>query len=291
VTDTDYRGASAAAIRHHYDLGNDFFALWLDTTRTYSCALFDPTALDDTLESAQARKFDYIAEQAQADGAGVVLDVGCGWGGMMRRLLDRHGVGRTVGLTLSDAQADYVRSLGDDRIDVRVQNWLDHPVDAHFDAIVSLGAFEHFADFGMRPADRIEAYRQFFRRCHGWLDNRARLVVQTNVKGTAHGLTRQMVRDQLFIVDRIFPESEIPWPSEIFEASRDLFDVVCLRNDPDMYSRTTAMWRDNLRAHQAEAESVVGAEAVDDYDRYLSSFSDAYARRHLGLMRITFERL
>ncbi|MDT3397407.1 class I SAM-dependent methyltransferase [Streptomyces sp. B1866] len=79
MADDGYAGASATAIRGHYDVGDDFYALWLDPTLTYSCALWETG--EESLEAAQARKADYLAEAARARVAGRVLDVGCGWGG------------------------------------------------------------------------------------------------------------------------------------------------------------------------------------------------------------------
>jgi cyclopropane-fatty-acyl-phospholipid synthase len=291
----EYQGASPAAIQHHYDRGNDFFALWLDPTRCYSCAMWNGP--DDTLQAAQERKLDYLADGARVRDAGRVLDVGCGWGGLLRRLVDDHGVGEVVGLTLSDAQAGYVRQWADQRYDVRVENWIDHEPtvrsgqSAPYDAIISIGAFEHFASFGMTRLDRIDAYRQFFERCRGWLPPGGRLALQTNIKGNNVRMDRTTVRDLLFIVDRIFPESEMPWTSEIFEASERLFDVVSARNDADDYARTCQEWLDGLLANRAVAEELVGEQQVADYERYLRASIGSLRNRHQGLVRIVFERV
>jgi cyclopropane-fatty-acyl-phospholipid synthase len=283
-----YQGASAAAIRSHYDLGNDFYALWLDPELVYSCALYAGPA--DTLAAAQLRKLDYLITAANASGTDRVLDVGCGWGGLLRRLTGEHNVRHAVGLTLSQAQADHLAGQPDERLQVRVQNWADHRPERPYDAIVSIGAFEHFADFGLRRDGKVAAYREFFARCRDWLPPGGRLALQTNVKGNNTRLSRQSVRDLLFMADVIFPESEMPWPSEILEASERLFDVVSVRNDPDHYARTCRTWHSALRARRAEAAALVGDQAVADYERYLAAVADAFDRRHLGLMRIVFER-
>ncbi|OLF09962.1 SAM-dependent methyltransferase [Actinophytocola xanthii] len=290
----EYQGASAEAIRSHYDRGNDFYALWLDETRSYSCAMW--AGPDDTLRAAQERKLDYLAEGARAGGAERVLDVGCGWGGMLRRLVDHHRVTEVVGLTLATEQAAHVETFADDRYDVRVQNWVDHvptprPGAAPYDAIVSIGAFEHFADFGMTRAARIAAYRRFFDSCHEWLPPGGRLALQTNVKGNNTRLDRTTVKDLLFIVDHIFPESELPWTSEILEASERRFDLVSARNDADHYARTCQEWLDRLVANRAAAVEMVGEERVADYERYLRASVAGFRNRHLGLVRIVFERV
>src|SRR5215212_4888186 len=95
-------GTPAAAIRQHYDVGNDFYELWLDPSMSYSCALWatGDAAATDTLEAAQLRKIDFHLPQARAAGKQQVLDIGCGWGATLRRLVEVHGVGQVVGLTL-----------------------------------------------------------------------------------------------------------------------------------------------------------------------------------------------
>jgi len=285
---TTYRGASAAAIQHHYDVSNEFYALWLDPGRTYSCALWEDGA--DTLEDAQARKLDYIADGAGTNGAARVLDVGCGWGSMLRRLVEHHGVQHAVGLTLSPAQHAVAAEVAGPRCDVRIENWAEHDAGEPYDAIVSIGAFEHFADYGMTRADRVDGYRQFFDRCREWLPPGGRLALQTNVKGNNVRLDRKAVRDLLFIVDRIFPNSEIPWASEVIEASERRFDVVSVRNDPDHYARTCGEWFERLVRNRERAVALVGEEMVSDYERYLSTSVGHFQNRHLGLLRVVFER-
>lgn len=285
---TAYQGASAEAIQSHYDIGNEFYELWLDPTRTYSCALWDGP--DDTLTDAQARKHDYLVEQTRADRAKRVLDVGSGWGALLRRLVERHGVAEAVGLTLSQAQLDHVQGWADDRYELRLENWIDHRPTAGYDAIISIGAFEHFADMGMDRAERIAAYREFFLRCREWLPPGGRLAVQTMIKGNNTRMSKQTVRDLLFMIDRIFPESELPWSSELVEASERAFDIVSVRNDADHYARTCLEWRRRLLADRDRAEAMVGGQAVDDYDRYLSAAASGFQNRHLGLARVIFER-
>src|SRR5947209_5725012 len=114
-------GASPAAIQSHYDVGNDFFALWLDPEMVYSCAMFEE---GDSLETAQLRKLDYHISEARATGTQTVLDIGCGWGSLLRRLA-ASGVEAATGLTLSEAQATKIRSDAVPRAFVRQENWAD----------------------------------------------------------------------------------------------------------------------------------------------------------------------
>src|SRR4051794_23840142 len=116
-------GAAAAAIQAHYDVGNAFYQLWLDPTLSYSCALWQEGDGDDQLEAAQRRKLAYHAEQSRARGRARVLDVGCGWGALLRHLVEAEGVARAVGLTLSQAQAELIASRADPRLEVRLESW------------------------------------------------------------------------------------------------------------------------------------------------------------------------
>jgi cyclopropane-fatty-acyl-phospholipid synthase len=92
-----------------------------------------------------------------------------------------------------------------------------------------------------------------------------------------------------FVIETVFPESEIPALSEVVESSEGLFDVVRVRNDAEHYAMTCQEWFDRLHARRAEAARIVGERAVADHERYLSSFVEPFRKRHLGLARIVFE--
>lgn len=284
MSGTGLGGASAAAIRHHYDVGNDFYRLWLDPSMTYSCALWEE---GDTLESAQVRKLDFHAAQARAAGAARVLDVGCGWGSGLRRLVEHHGVGRAVGLTLSAAQAEWVRALGVPGIEARVEGWEEHAPEAPYDAVISIGAFEHFARPQMENIERVAAYRAFFARCHGWLRPAGWMSLQTIAWGNARPEDRSE-----FFTREIFPESDLPKLADVAAAADRLFEVVALRNDRRDYARTAREWLARLAARRAEAVATVGEEAVLRFERYLKLVVVAFeALGNLVLYRISLRRI
>jgi cyclopropane-fatty-acyl-phospholipid synthase len=288
---TAYQGATPSAIRFHYDLSNDFYDLFLDPTRTYSCALWDvDDGGSDSLRAAQERKLDHIAGQARAAGCAQVVDVGCGWGSMAHRLVTTHSVGHVVGLTLSPAQADAVRATSDPRIEVRLEGWAEHEPQTSYGAVVSIGAFEHFASPGLSRADRVDGYRDFFRRCHAWLEPTGRLALQTITKGNNVRLDRSTLAELRFVMEQVFPESELPWPSEVVEASERRFELVSLRNDTAHYARTCTAWLTNLRRRRSDAVVLVGEARVADYEQYLAYCARHFERGHLALLRLTFER-
>ncbi|WP_405160281.1 cyclopropane-fatty-acyl-phospholipid synthase family protein [Nocardia sp. NBC_01499] len=288
TTETGYLGASAEAIQSHYDVGNEFYRLWLDPSRTYSCAMWDEA--DDSLEVAQQRKHDYLATGANATGAKHVLDVGFGWGAMVRRLLETHHVGHVTGLTLSAAQLASAAEWADERCDLRLQNWIEHRPEQPYDAIVSIGAMEHFANLGMSKAEKVEAYRQFFASCRDWLVEGGRLGLQTIVRGHNTDAEWPVQREMIRVNKWIFPESEVPWLAEVFEASQGLLSPISVRNDAEHYARTCQIWLDQLRANRAEAVELVGEETTERYERYLQVSVTVFRRKHAGLARIIFER-
>src|SRR5512139_1091542 len=138
------RERDRAAIQYHYDVGNEFYALWLDHFMQYSCAYF-PTGAED-LDTAQERKLDLICRKLRLQPGERLLDMGCGWGGLVRYAAERYGV-QAVGITLSERQAAYAgemiaRAGLADRVAVRLQDYREVH-DEPFDKIVSVGMFEH----------------------------------------------------------------------------------------------------------------------------------------------------
>jgi cyclopropane-fatty-acyl-phospholipid synthase len=283
---TSYAGASRGAIEHHYDVGNDFWRVWLDDTLTYSCALWED---GDTLERAQRRKLDFLLDAAGAGRGDRVLDVGCGWGSLLRRSLER-GADRAVGLTLSDAQREWIEARADPRIDVHVVGWADYEAGEPFDAICSAGAFEHFARLGLTREEKVESYRRFFETCHRLLRPGGRMALQTIAKGDV-ALDARGIRDFALIVRRIFPESDLPHPAEAMQAMEGRFELESARNDRAHYSRTCRAWLERLRTRRDEAIAAAGEDVYELYERYLEACIRQFDRGHAVLLRFALRRV
>ena len=275
-------GASAEAIGYHYSIGNEFYRLWLDKTITYSGALWED---GDTLEAAQFRKLDYHLTQAHVQPGARVLDVGCGWGSGLRRMVENYEAGKAVGLTLSQAQADWIASQNLPRTEVRVETWLDHAPAEPYDAIISIGAFEHFAKPELTSDQKVEAYRAYFKRCHSLLNPGSWMTLQT----IAYGNVSKEELSQ-FVEKDIFPESDLPTLADITRACDGYFEVVALRNDRKDYERTNRAWLASLRANRAEAVKLVGEQDVARYEKYLALFIIGFHTGTMNLFRITFRR-
>jgi cyclopropane-fatty-acyl-phospholipid synthase len=277
-------GADASAIRHHYDVGNDFYATWLDPSMTYSCALYGDGV--DDLARAQMAKLDHYLDRLDLPVGGRLLDVGCGWGSLLARAVDRRPDITAVGLTLSDAQVAHVRATHPS-VRVRAESWADHRPDAAYDGVVSLGAFEHFASFRLTPDQRHGVYSSFFRACHRLTAGTARLGLQTI------GLesdTQPASRSARFLTEEIFPDSSVPRLSEIISASEPFFRVTSLRVDGEHYARTCRAWRRRLMANEAAALSVSSPETVARYRKYLCLSEHYFQQGATTLFRFVFAR-
>jgi len=269
-------GGSAEGIRHHYDVSNDFWPLVLGPTMTYSCALFE--SAQDALDDAQNRKISWHLNASGAPAAKSALDVGCGWGSVLEAFSRIPSIQRSVGLTLSDAQAEYLRQRDIPRAEVRVENWAVHRPVESYDSIISVGALEHFAKREESRDEKISVYRDFFARCRQWLHPTGRMSLQTIAFGN---MKREDASD--FMNSDIFPDSDLPFLDELIEAMSGLFEVVALRNDRLHYARTYDRWANNLRQNRGKAAGIVGEEHVERTMRYfkLTSIGFRMGKQHL----------
>jgi cyclopropane-fatty-acyl-phospholipid synthase len=288
MTSITERGASAESIQHHYDVSNRFYSLWLDESMTYSCGLWQND--DDCLSAAQTRKIDYLVSLSGAGGRERVLDIGCGWGSVMQRLVAEHGVEHVTGLTLSAAQARRIEDLRDPRLEVRVHDWADFAPDAPYDAAICVGAMEHFVKFGWERSKKVAAYRRFFEKCHESLKPGAGMALQTIGKGNVV-LDEQGLKDTIFIAQHIFPESDPPRLAEILHATEKLFEVKSVVNHREHYARTCSAWLERLQVNRTEAGEVTGPEKVEVYERYLKASIRQFRLGHANLYRISLCRV
>ncbi|QQP94979.1 SAM-dependent methyltransferase [Lysobacter enzymogenes] len=277
-------GASADAIQHHYDVGNAFYALWLDPSMTYSSALW----LDDSedLDAAQRNKLDWHLDRAGFGAGKRLLDVGCGWGGLMKRALQRHGDADCTGVTLSQAQADAIAAHADPRLRARLESWEQHRGEARYDSIVSIGAFEHFASLEQSQSEKIAAYRRFFEFCAEQLTADGRVSLQTITYENA-----ERSQFSAFFAQEIFPESDLPRPADLFQAASGLFEIVELRNDRHHYARTLRQWLHNLRRNRREAIELAGEAQYQRYEKYLSLMVVAFHTGTMNLCRLALRPL
>jgi cyclopropane-fatty-acyl-phospholipid synthase len=244
------RARDAQVVQHHYDVSNDFYALVLGPSMTYSCARFAPGA--HTLEAAQEGKHDLICHKlGLPEQAGQrVLDVGCGWGSFAIHAARHYGA-RVVGVTLSPAQAQWARdrvaAAGLERqIDVRLQDYRDVR-DGAFDAIASVGMFEHVGS---------SKSAEYFSTMCRLLEPEGRLLNHaiSSVGGSRIG-------PKSFIGRYVFPDGELIDVGQVVlameEAGFEVRDVESLR---EHYPLTLRRWVANLAAHRDEAIAEAGPQ-------------------------------
>jgi cyclopropane-fatty-acyl-phospholipid synthase len=246
------------AVRHHYDVGNEFFALFLDPSMTYSCAYWSGGA--QTLEEAQQAKLALVCKKLRLTEGERVLDVGCGWGSFAIHAAKNHGV-KVLGVTLSAPQVDLarerVREAGlEDLVEIRVADYREIS-ERPFDAISSIGMVEHVGE------ERIDLYMQTL---NGLLRPGGRLL--------NHGIAKLMdfdTRDEGPFSERfVFPDG-VPLPLSRIELALERTGLVTRHVEglPEDYAETLRYWIDSFESRYDEAVRLAGVERARVWRVYL----------------------
>jgi cyclopropane-fatty-acyl-phospholipid synthase len=278
-------------IKSHYDRSNDFFRLWLDPTMTYSCAYFERD--DMTLEEAQRAKIDLALGKLNLEPGMTLLDIGCGWGSTMRRAIEKYDV-NVIGLTLSENQLAHNRrkfaEMDSPRSkEVRLQGWeeFDEPVDR----IVSLGAFEHFAD----GIGRFDRYDDFFKMCYSVLPDDGVMLLHSIVVPSAEEVQQLGLKTTMsllrFILTEIFPGGRLPMISIVDKyATRAGFEITRHHRIGSNYVRTLDTWAKTLEAHKDEAIALQGEEVYQRYMKYLTGCRELFRDGYTDVCQFTMEK-
>jgi cyclopropane-fatty-acyl-phospholipid synthase len=255
----------AAAVRYHYDVGNDFFALFLDESMTYSCAIFSKGA--QTLEEAQRTKLDLVAAKLGLEPGMRVLDVGCGWGSFAIHAAREYGV-EVVGITLSGPQAERARERVaeaglSEKIEIRVQDYRQLP-QGSFDAIASVGMSEHVGEA------QVDVYAQGLfdlLRPGGTLLNHAIAALDPNAEPL----------EDLFSTRYVFPDGEpLPLSRVQLALERAGFHTQHVEGFREDYATTLRHWTQRLDQHLEEAEAIAGVERTRVWRLYLRAAGQGF---------------
>jgi len=268
------RRRDARAVRHHYDVSNEFFALFLDHSMTYSCAFFSRSDDHGSLEAAQAAKLELTCQKLALKPGQRVLDVGCGWGGFAIHAASRHGV-RVVGITLSTPQAELarqrVRAAGlEDRITIRVQDYRELDGE-QFDAICSIGMVEHVG------GERIDLYAQQLARL---LHPGGRLL--------NHGIARLYEAPSgAFNRRYVFPDSDpLPLSRVLLALERAGLVTEHVEGFRRDYAETLRHWAGRLDDHLEEAVRMAGPERVRIWRLYLRGARQSFESGYLSIYQV-----
>ncbi|OBJ79511.1 cyclopropane mycolic acid synthase family methyltransferase [Mycobacterium colombiense] len=264
-------------VQAHYDLSDDFFRLFLDPTQTYSCAYFERDEM--TLEQAQIAKIDLALGKLKLEPGMTLLDIGCGWGGALKRAIEKYDV-NIIGITLSRNQFEYSKKklagLPTDRnIEVRLQGWEEF--EDKVDRIVSIGAFEAF---------KSERYPAFFERAYDILPDDGRMLLHTilaysqkqqHERGVS--ITMSDLRFMRFIGQEIFPGGQLPAQEDIFRLGEAAgFSIERVQLLQKHYERTLNIWAANLEANKDQAIAIQSQEVYDRYMHYLTGCENFFRK-------------
>jgi len=268
------KSRDAEAISHHYDVSNAFYEWVLGPSMTYTCACYPSE--DATLEEAQAHKYDLVCRKLALEPGMRLLDVGCGWGGMVRYAA-RRGV-RALGVTLSQEQATWAqRAIADeglaDLAEVRYGDYRDIR-ESDFDAVSSIGLLEHI---GVR---NYKGYFRFLRsrlRPGGLLLNHCITRPENTTEPSTHG----------FIDRYVFPDGELTGSGRIITEAQDAgLEVLHEENLRPHYALTLRDWCANLVAHWDDAVEEVGLERAKVWGLYMAGSRLQFERGGIQLHQV-----
>jgi cyclopropane-fatty-acyl-phospholipid synthase len=274
-------------IQAHYDLSDDFFGLFQDETRKYSCGFF--TGPDVTLSEAQIANVDQNLDRLDLKPGMTLLEIGCGWGLTLQRAMEKYDV-NVIGLTLSKNQKAYCDQLlakvdSNRTFDVRLEGWeqFHSPVDR----IVSIEAFEHFG---------FERYDDFFKTCFDILPDDGRMTIQSSVgyhpfelAERGKKLTFEMARFIKFMITEIFPGGRIPTTQMMVEHGEKAGFVVpetlSLRNH---YIKTLGVWAEALERNKEKAIEVTDEVNYNRYIKYLRGCQYYFIDESIDVSLVTY---
>jgi cyclopropane-fatty-acyl-phospholipid synthase len=277
-----------AAIRFHYDIGTDFYALWLDQRMVYSCSYF-PTGAE-TLDESQERKLDHICRKLRLQPGESFLDLGCGYGGLVIHAAQRYGV-NARGITISKAHGELaqqrIREQGlGDRCRVDIMDYRELPRDRQYDKIAAIGIIEHVGE------NRLNDYFQLV-----WdLLKPGSVFLNHGICWPGRNRKIERMKDRLpfnrnFIQRHIFPDLDLlPLHVILQSAGRAGWEVRDVENLREHYTITLRKWLENLDAHWDAAVAEVGEATARMFRAYLGHSSHSFQVGDINLIHTLFAK-
>jgi cyclopropane-fatty-acyl-phospholipid synthase len=266
-------------ISHHYDVSNAFYRMWLDPRMVYSCAYFRDDA--QSLADAQVGKLDHICRKLRLAPGEKLLDIGCGWGGLIFWAAENYGV-EAHGITLSKNQFDHVtaeiaaRGL-QGRVHVELRDYLDLPEDVQYDKIASVGMFEHVG---------VARFPKYFGKIYRVLKPGG-MVMNHGITHNMLGVTSLGSGIGEFVDTYVFPGGELAHASVVIDGiARQGLEVIDAEALREHYAKTLWYWLDGLEANADKARAEVGDEKFRIWRVYLAGSAHAFERGWLSLFQV-----
>jgi cyclopropane-fatty-acyl-phospholipid synthase len=288
-TGTTHTQQKTDDVQAHYDISNEFFALFQDPTRTYSCAYFPRENM--TLQEAQVAKLDLTLDKLGLEPGMTLLDVGCGWGSTMKRAIEKYDV-NVIGLTLSKNQLEYCEQVLD-TVDtnrshrVYLRDWGEF--DESVDRIVTIEALEHFG---------FERYTDFFKFLYSSMPSDGVMVLHS-ITGLTGGqivergmpVSFEMARFIKFILTDIFPGGRLPSIEKVDQHAADAgFHVARNQSLQPDFAKTLDLWAEALEARKDEAIEIQSEEMYERYMKYLTGCAKAFRVGYIDCNQFTLEK-
>jgi cyclopropane-fatty-acyl-phospholipid synthase len=274
------------AVRFHYNVGNAFYALWLDAHMVYSCAYFAHG--DDDLERAQESKLDLICRKLRLKPGERLLDIGCGWGGLIMHAAKYYGVS-TLGITLSDAQAELAReriaAAGlSDRCRVELRDYRSLGSDAPFDKAASVGMVEHVGR--ARLDDYFASAFRALRPGGLFLNHGIVSIAGSRGESLPSRVAGRVWQRGEFIDRYVFPDGELaPTASVIASAEKNGFELRDVESLREHYVLTLRHWIRRLEARHRDAVALVGEPTYRVWRLYMSASAHGFNIGRIGIIQ------
>lgn len=276
----------AAAIQFHYDVGNNFYKLWLDRRMVYSCAYF--RSPNDALDTAQEAKLDLICRKLRLRPGERLLDIGCGWGGLIMHAAEHYGVD-AMGITLSENQASFARERIDkgglaDRCRIAIRDYRTLTEGDAYDKIASVGMVEHVGLTHL-PVYFASAYRAL--KPGGLFLNHGIVSLgEARPKSVGEKIFRKFWRADAFIDKYVFPDGKLTATSDVISAAEGAgFEVRDVESLREHYAMTLRHWVRSLEENTAEATALVGEHTFRVWRLYMAASANAFSKAAINVLQ------
>ncbi len=281
--------ATKKDIQFHYDVDNNFFSLFLDKQyKMYSCGVWENAS---NLEEAQKNKLKRLSEFAHVKKGHRVLDIGCGWGGMLEYCVKNFEIDYVKGITLSQAQYDYIIQKNIPFTSIALCSWEDLKSDIKFDSIISIGAMEHFASLeDLKHGKQVEVYRKFFERCLDVSTQDSYLGLQTIITAKKPD-SLQSMKDTYYLLKNVFPGSALPDIETLQEAMFKLYEPVTIKMIGLDYSRTLTEWKNRLNINEDKVMREYGKNLFNHYNHYFEAAIRSFENGYTSLLQMSLKKI